>query len=153
MLPRLTFLLLSSLTALGACSLLHPHLTRPNISVIAVEMRKGNFLQQDFAVKLHVENPNDRALPVQGLHVQLSVEGEQIASGTSDRAFIVPAQGEADFDMTVTANLALALLKLGNKLNNRAEGIDYELDGAARVSLPFMNNLPFHQSGTLSLKN
>lgn len=152
MLPRL-MPLLSMLSMLGACSLLHPHLERPTITVIAVEMRKGNFLQQDFAVKLHVQNPNDRALPVEALHVQLSVEGEEIASGSSDRAFTVPAAGEADFDMTVTANLALALLKLGNKLNSHAEGIDYELNGAARVSLPFMNNLPFHQSGTLPLKN
>jgi LEA14-like dessication related protein len=153
MLPRLTVLLLSTLYALGACSLLRPHLVRPNITVIAVEMRKGNFLQQDFAVKLHVENPNDRALPVQGLHVQLTVEGEEIASGSSDRAFTVPAQGVTDFDMTVTANLALAVLKLGNKLNSHADGIEYELNGAANVQLPFMNNLPFHQSGILPLKN
>jgi LEA14-like dessication related protein len=153
MLPRLTVLLLSTLFELGACSLLHPRIERPHVTVISVEMRKGNFLQQDFAVKLHVDNPNTQALPVQGLRVQLTVEGEEIASGASDRAFTVPAHGETDFDMTVTANLALALLKLGNKLNSHAEGIDYELNGAASVSLPFVNNLPFHQSGTLSLKN
>ena len=67
MLPRLTALLLSTLCALGACSFLHPHLNRPNISVIAVEMRGGNFLQQTFAVKFNIQNPNTQALPVQRL--------------------------------------------------------------------------------------
>jgi LEA14-like dessication related protein len=116
-------------------------------------MRKGNLLQQEFAVKLHVDNPNDRDLPVRGLHVRLSVAGEEIATGASDRAFSVPAHGETEFDIMVTANLALAVLKLGNKMGQHADSIDYDLDGAASIGLPFMNNLPFHHSGFLALKN
>ena len=54
-------------------------------------MRGGNLLQQNFAVKLKIQNPNDRALPVSGLHAELNVGGEQIASGVSNRAFVVPA--------------------------------------------------------------
>jgi LEA14-like dessication related protein len=153
MVPRLVALLLSTVIALCACSLLHPHFIRPSVTVIGLEMRKGNLLQQEFAVKLHVENPNDRDLPVRGLHVRISVAGDEIATGVSDRTFTVPAQGETECDITVTANLALAVLKLGNKLNQHAEGIDYDLDGAASIGLPFMNNLPFHHSGVLALKN
>lgn len=111
-------------------------------------MRGGNLLQQSFAVKLNIQNPNDRALPVQGLHVELNVGGEQIASGVSDRAVIVPAHGESEFDMTITANVALALLKLADKANSHADSIDYDLSGAASLNLPFMRNLPFHQSGS-----
>lgn len=114
-------------------------------------MRGGNFLQQSFAVKLNIQNPNDRALPVQGLHVELNVGGEQIASGVSDRAVVVPAHGESEFDMTITANLALALLKLADKANSHANSIDYELTGAASIDLPFLRNLPFRQSGVFNL--
>jgi LEA14-like dessication related protein len=153
MLPRLIALLLSTAMALCACSLLHPHFIRPNVTVIGLEMRKGNLLRQEFAVKLHVENPNDRDLPVRGLHVRLSVAGDEIATGRSDRAFTVRAHSDAEFDLTVSANLALAVLKLGHKFDQHADGIDYDLDGAASIGLPFMNNLPFHQSGFLSLKD
>ena len=114
-------------------------------------MRGGNLLQQNFAVKLNIQNPNDRALPVRGLHTELSVGGEQIASGVSDRAVVIPAFGESEFDMTVSANLALALLKLTDKANQHADSIDYDLTGAASIDLPFLRNLPFHQSGTLKL--
>jgi LEA14-like dessication related protein len=137
---------------LSGCSLLRPHFTRPTVTVVNIEMRHGNFLQQAFAVKLNVDNPNDRPLPVKALHVELKVDGELIASGDSDRAFVVPAEGSAPFDMTITANLALAVLKLNSKLNQHAEGIDYELSGNALTSLAFMSNLPFHQSGNFSLK-
>jgi LEA14-like dessication related protein len=153
MLPRLRILWLSTAAVLSGCSLLQPHFKRPDVTVVAVEMRKGNFLQQDFAVKLHVENPNERDLPVLRLEVRLSVAGDEIASGVSDHPFAVPARGDAEFDLTVTANLALALLKLGNKLNEHADSIDYQVDGAASIDLPFLRNLPFHQTGSLSLKN
>ncbi len=115
-------------------------------------MRGGNLLQQTFAVKLNIQNPNSRALPVRGLHAELTVGGERIASGVSDRAIIVPAFGESEFDMTITANLALALLELTDKANQHGDSIDYELIGAASIDLPFLRDLPFRQSGTFKLR-
>ena len=122
---------------------------RPNITVVGIDMKSGNLLQQTFLVKFQIQNPNDRELPVSGLHVELNVGGEQIASGVSNQAFVVPAHGQSEFDMTITANMALAMLKLANQ---HADSIDYEVTGAASLDLPFMHNLPFHQNGTFPLK-
>ncbi len=137
---------------LGACSAMAPKFNRPTVSVVSVEMRGGNLLQQNFAVKLSVRNPNDRALPVSGLHLTLSTGGEEIAGGASDRAFVVPAFGDSEFDMTVKANMALAILKLANKMDQHADSIDYEVSGTANLDLPFLHDLPFHQTGSFSLK-
>jgi LEA14-like dessication related protein len=150
MLPRL--LQIFALTVwLGACSMMAPKFNRPNVTLIGIELRGGNLLQQNFAVKLNIQNPNDRALPVHGLHAELNVGGEQIASGISDRAVVIPAFGESEFDLSITANLALALLKLADRANQHADSIDYDLTGAASIDLPFLRNLPFHQTGTLKL--
>ena len=129
-----------------------PKFNRPNVSVVDVELRSANLLQQTFAVKLNVQNPNDRALPVKGLHLELSAGGEQIASGVSDHAFVVPPFGESEFDMTVKANMALVLLKLSQKADQYADSIDYDLSGAASIDLPFLSEVPFHQHGSFSLK-
>jgi LEA14-like dessication related protein len=137
---------------LAACSLMAPKFNRPNVSVVSVQLRGGNLLQQDFAVKLNIQNPNNRALPVSGLHVELTVGGEQIATGVSDRAIVVPANGDSDFDMTIKANVALALLKLADKMDQHSDAIDYDVTGAASIDLPFLRDLPFHQSGSFSLK-
>jgi LEA14-like dessication related protein len=129
-----------------------PKYTRPNVSVISIEMRSGNLLTQNIAVKLNIQNPNDRALPVRSLTAQLNIGGEQIATGVSDRAVVIPAFGESEVDVTITANMALAILKLTNKMNQHADSIDYDLTGSASIDLPFLKNLPFHQSGTFPLK-
>lgn len=126
-----------------------PKFERPNITVIGIEMQKGNLLSQNFAVKLQVDNPNKQALPVRGLHAELSLDGERIASGVSNRPFVVPPMGSSEFDMTITANLALAILKLKNP---PGEAIDYEVTGSASLDLPFLHDLPFHQKGSFPLK-
>ena len=153
MLPRTPLLFMGCLlSCLGACSLMTPKFERPTLTVIGIEMVNGNLLQQNFRVKFDIQNPNDRALPVTGLHASLSVGGEPIAQGQNDRAFVVPAKGEVDFDMMITANMALALLKLTNKMNQHADSIDYDVSGSASIDLAFLRDLPFHQTGSFSLK-
>jgi LEA14-like dessication related protein len=137
--------------ALSACSLLRPHFEQPTVNVVGIEFRSGNLLQQTFAVKLHVLNPNDRALPVRDLHFTLRVEGEAVADGSNDRAFVVPARGEIDFDMNISANLAVVILKMAGKRQAHADSLAYDVTGAASVDLPFLSDIPFHRSGLLPL--
>jgi LEA14-like dessication related protein len=137
---------------LVACSLVTPKFERPTLSVAGIELLNGNLLQQNFRVKFNIQNPNDRALPVTGLRASLSLGGEHVAQGESDRAFVVPARGGVDFDMMITANLGVALLKLANKMNQHADSIDYDVSGAAGIDLPFLRDLPFHQTGSFSLR-
>lgn len=136
---------------LAGCGLIAPHYTRPTLSVVNVEMVGGNFLQQNFRVTFKIQNPNDRDLPVSGLHAELQVAGESIARGVSDRAFTVPRFGETQFDMRVTANLAMGLFKLASQMDRNTGAIDYDLTGAASIDLPLMRELPFHQHGSFTL--
>jgi LEA14-like dessication related protein len=138
---------------LAACSLMAPKLERPTVSVIGIDLTGGNLLQQHLRVKFNIQNPNDRALPVNGLQASLSVGGEEVAEGRTDRAFMVPAQGNADFDMMISANLGLALLKLRQMTDQHAGTIDYDLRGSASVDLPFLREVPFHQGGVFSLND
>ncbi|HME37648.1 MAG TPA: LEA type 2 family protein [Steroidobacteraceae bacterium] len=148
---RLPLLMMGWSLFLSGCSLT-PKFERPILTVIGVEMVTGNLLQQNLRVKLHIENPNDRSIPVTALHASVKVGGEQIAQGQNDRAFVVPAKGEIDFDMMITANMALAMIKLANKMNQHADSIDYELTGSATLDSAFVHELPFHQAGSFTLK-
>jgi LEA14-like dessication related protein len=144
--------LMGCLLCLAACSLLTPKFERPTLTVVGVEMVGGNLLQQTFRVKFNIQNPNDRALPVSGLRADLKVAGEPVAQGQNDHAFVVPAAGNIEFDMMISSNMALALLKLASKMDQNADSIDYDVSGTASIDLPFLRDLPFHQAGSFSLR-
>ena len=131
----------------AACSLVAPRFEQPILSVVGIQLVGGNLLQQNFLVKFNVQNPNDRALPVAGLHAELNVLGQRVASGVVDRAFVVPAHGSSEFDMTISANLAMVLFNLKTSRDKGSDDLDYELTGAASIDLPFLREVPFRQRG------
>src|ERR1700733_11695872 len=117
---RRLFMLLVVL-GLSGCSLFVPKLERPTLSVVGVQMLKSDLWHQELRVRLRVQNPNDRALPVEGIVYQLDLEGQELAHGMSGDSFVVPALGEAEFDMSVSANMANMLFKLLNKSGSEVE--------------------------------
>jgi LEA14-like dessication related protein len=103
-------------------------------------------------VRMRVQNPNDRALPIKGLSYTLEVAGEDLAQGVSDNSFLVPALGETEFDMTVRTNMALALLKLAGKQSSSAKDIDYRIHGKISLSEGLLRSIPFDHNGKFQLK-
>ena len=137
---------------LAACALA-PKLATPRLSVAEVQVVSGDLWEQHLRVRVHVENPNDRALPVSGLEYTLEVEGERFASGQSAASFTVPALGTADFDMNVTTNLAGTLVKLlGRGADARAAPVQYRLVGKVSLSAGLMRSIPFETEGSFSLQ-
>jgi len=149
--PALTAL--TALTALALLAACAPHLQRPDLSVVGVQLLSSTLWEQHLKVRLHVHNPNDRALPVKGIDYAMEVMGQQAASGQSDASFVVPALGEAEFDMSVTTNLAATLLQLLSKGQSAlTEEVPYRLTGKVELSQGLMRSIPFEQRGTFRLQ-
>jgi len=149
--PRLLSVLLVVL-ALGGCSFFVPKLETPKLSVVNVEMQKSDLWEQRMKVRMRVANPNDRPIPVKGLTVALEVQGQELAHGVSGAAFNVPALGEAEFDMNMTANMAGALLKLLGSGNQLKDEVDYRVKGKLSLAEGLMRSIPFEDSGTFRLR-
>lgn len=136
----------------SGCTSLVPKLETPKLEVIAVELLDAQFTQQRFNVTMRVQNPNDRELPIRGLSYTMQLAGEEFGSGQSNKAFTVPAFGEAEFEMTVTTNLATSLLKILPKLEKSPEALDYRLSGRVETDWTFLRTIPFTETGKLPMK-
>ena len=137
---------------LAACAL-NPQLTPPQLSVVGVQILNNDLWSQRLKVRMHVDNPNDRALAVKGLTYTIEVEGQQFASGESAAAFEVPAKGEVEFDTNVTTNIAGTLLKLlARGPDTLAQGVAYRISGKVSLSEGLLRSIPFDQSGTFNLQ-
>ena len=74
-----------------------------------------------------------------------------LAHGVSAREFTVPANGEAEFDMIVTANAATALIRILGSDRKSREAIEYRLKGKLSTRLGLLRSIPFEESGTLPI--
>lgn len=133
---------------LAGCSLV-PKFEKPTLELVNLKLAEGNLLSQRFEARVKVRNPNDRALPVKALRYTVEIDGKTFGRGESVRSFTVPPRGEAEFDMTLDANLAgavAAVLQRRERMKGRM--VDYRLKGTVSIDLPMMGSLDFDQSGT-----
>jgi len=137
---------------LAACSLLEPKFEKPTLSIESIGIERSDFLTQHLKVHMRVDNPNDRELPVKGLSYTLYIAGEEAAYGTSDASFTVPARGDAEFDMHMTANLAGTLLRLLGRGGSGGEGIEYRVVGKVELSTGLKRSIAFDRRGTFKLR-
>ena len=141
------------LAALAAACALAPKLELPQVSIADVQVVSGDLWSQRLKVRLHVQNPNDRALPVRSIEYHIQIEGEEFASGESVASFVVPPLGQAEFDMTVNTNLAGALLKvLARGPAGLGHEIPYRLSGKVSLSEGWWRSIPFDQRGSFKLQ-
>ena len=138
---------------LGGCSLFVPKFETPQLSVVNVELQKADLWEQRMKVRMRVVNPNDRAIPVKGLTCALEVAGQELAHGVSGASFNVPAHGEAEFDMNMTANMAGAILRLLGKGSDAVgDEVDYRVTGKISLSEGLLRSIPFEDHGRFKLK-
>ena len=136
---------------LASCTLV-PKLEAPQLSIADVQVLSGDLWEQHLLVRMHVQNPNDRALPIKALEYTVEVEGQQFASGSSAASFVVPPLGETEFDMNVTTNLAGTFIKLLGRGSGTARNeVGYRLVGKVSLSEGFLRSVPFDQTGTFKL--
>ncbi|HEY6125708.1 MAG TPA: LEA type 2 family protein [Steroidobacteraceae bacterium] len=135
----------------GGCAAI-PKLEAPKLSVVSLKTAGGDIFSQRVVVRMRVFNPNTRELPIQGLTYTIEVNDAELGNGGTAEPFVVPAMGEAEFDMQITANLAGALAKLLLTRRSSSESLDYRLRGSVNLSSGFLRRIPFDERGTVKLK-
>jgi LEA14-like dessication related protein len=139
-------LLLTSCSGLG-------DLKTPQVEVLGVQMLSTDMFAQRFVVRMHVQNPNDIALPVKGLDYTLLLMGDLFAEGRAEEPFLLPAMGEAEFDMAVTTNFVSSMGRLISRMGGgKLENVDYELAGTLLIDKGMVRKIPFNKRGTLDFK-
>ena len=135
---------------LAACSTMPSNLVPPSVEVIGVQMMSTDMFAQRFKLRIKVVNPNDLELAVRGLEYEVLMMGDSFAEGVSNQSFLLPARGEAEFDMLVTTNFVSSFGRLLSRVSGgKLENVDYEITGKVMVDKGMVRSIPFNHRGTV----
>jgi LEA14-like dessication related protein len=145
------FLLIVALLATGSsCSVFRPELEAPRLALVHVAMTSADIFNQQFRVRVNVQNPNKEELKIKGLDYKLFLEGDSFAEGELSKPFVIPAEGDTDFDMTVRTNFVSGIGRLLSRLNGRTQ-VNYVVEGKLFTDVRFLKKIPFQESGSVDL--
>ncbi len=148
-------ILLLAAIALAVTACATTRFETPRLQVVGVELQRSELFDQRLKVRLRVQNPNDRALPVKGITATMDLNGEEFAHGVAADAFTVPALGEAEFDLLLSANMAGAILKLlaGPRDGRVRDALEYRVRGKLSLASGLLRTIPFEERGSLPLRD
>jgi LEA14-like dessication related protein len=135
---------------LSGCAL--TQLQAPSVTPLSAQLTDATISQQQFDVRLHVENPNDRELSIKSVSCTLDVEGIEVGKGHSTQPFSVPAHGNTDFDMVVTTNLAGSVPDLLRRVFSGGDAPKYHFSGWVNPDIALLPPIPFSKSGQLQVQ-
>lgn len=122
----------------------------PSVRVSAVRLTSGSLAAQTFDLTLALTNPNDFALPIQGVAYALQVQGSTFAQGKTATSVTVPAHGRKEIHVALVTDLFSDLRQLLAWRRAGAQALAYQIDGKLKLAgVPV--RLPFHYAGKLDL--
>lgn len=139
--------LLATALQLGGCSVGEP--VPPQVAVVNLRMLDSTLFEQRFEINFRIGNPNDFALPLDGLTFDLEVNGESFARGFSNQRITIPRLGEGKVSVAASTTL-VELLRQMQLLAGRTD-LTYRLRGFAYVDSLNRRTVPYETEGSFRL--
>jgi LEA14-like dessication related protein len=119
------------------------------VNLVNITPASSGVFEQRFIVDLRLSNPNDFAIPLDGLSFEMNVNGEYFATGLSNQRVTIPRLATAVVSVETTANSFDLIRQILNAVQVGA--VEYSIKGTAIVRRFGSQTFPFHQRGNLNL--
>lgn len=134
---------------LAGCAGLGAYSEAPRVSLVSIQPRELGVLEQRYGLRLRILNPNDTALPLEGMSYSLQINDREFAYGVSRQPVSIPAYGEALLEVDVVSNLLGVLQQLQEANTGKRESLKYRLTGSLSLENR-LGKLPFDYRGELN---
>jgi LEA14-like dessication related protein len=139
------------LALVAGCSAFGPHarVIAPDVRIADLELLETGLFEQRYRVTLRVSNPNDFALPLDGVRFALELNDQPFARGYSSHGVSVPRLGDATLTVEATTSTFDIVRQVLGAQDRKT--LDYALDGTVFLEGGARREVPFVQEGTLRL--
>lgn len=134
---------------LSSCATLTPDFEKPELQLTNLSMLPAQGLEQRFRLTFRVTNPNNISFPVDGMNFRLSLRGLQVATGVSDKKFVLEPLSDNTFDVDVSASLFNSGRVILDIMNSKPQALAYEISAKIFTSKGLWGNIPVTRSGVI----
>ena len=135
---------------LASCAATGTLISAPEVRLTDVEVTSLDFSGQTFRLGFDVSNPNPFPLPVKQIRYGVRLDGQQFAAGETAGNFVVPANGDGEFAISVELDLLKSAPQLLYTVHDGVRrAIPYALEGSLGVDIPFAKPLKFETNGEI----
>lgn len=145
------FALLFMVLLLSSCASLSPSFDQPDLQLVNLKLLSPQGLEQRLRLTFRVVNPNNSAFPVDGMSVKLNLRGLRVASGVSNKKFILQPLSESTFDLDVSADLFNSGRLLLDILNSKPKELAYEINAKIFTSQAVWGSISVKRSGVVPI--
>lgn len=143
-------LLAVAVVAPVACANMPGKVEPPSVTVSDVRMGTAGMLEQQYFVKLRIQNPNDSDLQVKGVSFDLELNDKPFAKGVSPKAVTVPRFSSEFVEVETVSGITSILRQLGAMSSDAGlESFRYRIKG--KLATRNAGSIPFDERGDLSL--
>jgi LEA14-like dessication related protein len=144
--------LLAALTGLAlqaGCAGMPGAMEPLNVTLADVRPAQVGLLEQEYAMKIRVQNPNGAEIPLQGMSFSVDLNGKAFAKGVSPQSLTIPAFGDVVLDVTAVSSLGDVLEQVSLMRQGAPDRITYRLQG--KLASASGSRMPFDSTGTIDL--
>ncbi|WP_114325822.1 LEA type 2 family protein [Candidatus Colwellia aromaticivorans] len=145
------FFYVAALFILSSCATLTPDYEEPIVELVSFKTLPANGFEQNFEIGLKLTNPNNFALPLNGISYQLSVAGETLAHGVATNIPTAGAYGESRFMVPISTSLLGGIKVIRALMDTQGQDISYQLKAKLDIDIPFVPKLTVIENGIIPL--
>jgi LEA14-like dessication related protein len=136
---------------LAGCAGLSHRMEPLDVTLSDIVPGEVGVLEQQYLLKLRVQNPNDVDIPVTGLAYQIELNDKPFAKGVSNQSVTVPRFGEVVLDVTAVSNITNVLQQIMQLQQGAPDAFRYRIKG--RLASSGGSSIPFDQAGEFKLSS
>jgi LEA14-like dessication related protein len=145
---RIIFILLLSVAfLLSGCAGIR--LQPPSVTVASMNVIDVSLLEQRFAFKLRIQNPNDMDIPITGMSFEIILNDQSFAKGVSNKSITLVRLSETMLEVTAVSDLSGILRQMNELLLGNRNSVSYLIKG--RLETGSAIGLNFENSGMLNI--
>ncbi len=124
----------------------------PRVSLADIRLAEVGLVEQRYAARLRVQNPNDAQLNVRGMEYTIYVNGRKFADGVSGRDFRVPGYGEEIIDVNLTSTVLRVFEQFRSLSHGESRIFRYRIAGSLSLA-GLRGSIPFSHEDVIDLSS